>query len=43
MVDRKIFGGGSMINVKNHLQFSIRNDPNGTDFQIMCLGRNPLC
>lgn len=35
MVGRKRFGGGFMINVKNHLQFSIRNDLNNPDFQIM--------
>lgn len=35
MVDRNIFGDGFMINVKNHLQFSIRNDLNSPDFQIM--------
>lgn len=35
MVDRNIFGDGFMINVKNHLQFSMRNDLNSPDFQIM--------
>lgn len=35
MVGHKRFGGEFMINVKNHLQFSIRNDLNNPDFQIM--------
>lgn len=35
MVGRKRFGGGLMINVKIHLQFSTRNDLNNPAFQIM--------